>query len=238
MNIVWSLLLLSIIVSCGSENNDTDINEKLDLDSTEMDVLIEKSNDLENVAEHISVERERLNAILAAPLNLKNYKAEYGTSNSGSATKQDFFFKPDTVGFYYRYMMFHQLRNILNSHPSESDLFHKFRIIVYKYGTDVGGFYADNEELIGIECAIKNETLGELDLVGLERSEVEKKFGNPDRVEKKQTFYLSNQTVLSLYYDSLLDSVNTQSKVLGLKLVRVNASFDLEGEIPDYLSKL
>ncbi len=237
MKIVWSLLLLSIIVSCGNDNNDMGNNVVLDLDSTETAVLIEQTDDLKNVPEQISAERERLNALLANPLNLQNYKAEYGTSNSGSATKQDFFFKPDTVGFYYQYMLFYQLLNILKSHPSESDLFHEFRIIVYKYGEDVGSFYASNEELIGIECAIKNETLGELDLVGMERNEVIERFGHPDRVEKEQAIYLFNQTVLALYYDSLLDSTTNQSKVLGLKLVRVNERFDLEATIPDYLSK-
>ncbi|NOQ74125.1 MAG: hypothetical protein GQ574_19110 [Crocinitomix sp.] len=234
MKIILPFLLLIFFSACDNPSTEN-CHGGLSLeDSLHVDSLIQNLNESPDVS-IASEERQLLIDLLANPIDLENYKAEYGTSNSGNAIQEESYFQPDTVGFYYQYMLFHKLRNLLESHPSESDLFQNFRIITYKYGETVGNFYDTNEEFIAIECAMKNETLGELDLVGMELNEVEDKFGVPDRIGTMQSFYFANQTVLALNFGAAIDSQNNRSEVTWFKIVHVNEAFNLDDPIPTYL---
>ncbi|MFT5824468.1 MAG: hypothetical protein ACI8ZM_005736 [Crocinitomix sp.] len=235
MKVIMPFILLLLFANCDNQSSSNE-NDELSFNDSQALHLINEG--IEEVLEDQglpSIERQRMIDLLANPIDLENYKAEYGTSNSGAVTAHELFWLPDTAGFYYQYMLFHKLRNLLETHPSESDLFHNFRIIVYKYGESVGDFYATNEAFIGIECAMKNETLGELDLVGLEFNEIEDKFGVPNHIGSKQSFYFANRTVLALHFESEIDSANEHNKVTWFKIARVNKAFDLAQTIPAYL---
>ena len=233
MKILKSIFLLILIVGCNGESNKVESIKIEKEASVQLDTMLIDSTIM--VEEVLSPERIKLEELLNNPLDLENYKTEYGTSNNGAAATRDLYYQPDTMGFYYRYMLFHKLRNVLVSHPSESDLFYKFQIVVYKFGETVGDFYDANEELIAIECAMENETLGDLNLYGMENVEVEQKFGEPDRVEEMQSFYVNDNAVLSLHYTLMSDSMNERIKVDWFKLVHINSTFSLNKKIPDYL---
>jgi hypothetical protein len=233
MKALLPIMFLVLFSACGSSSTEPN-NEALDRADS---IVVAQIDSLINLPppEPVSEERARLEELLANPIDLVSYKAEYGTSNSGHASQHDLFFRPDTVGFYYRYMLFHKLRSVLPTRPSESDLFENFRLITYKYGDSPGNFYDSDEELIAIECAMENETLGELDLVGLGPHEIKKRFGKPDRSEMLDDLYYSNQTVLTINYTRLWDDPADSWRVNWFKLVRVSPEFDLSNPLPEFL---
>lgn len=169
-----------------------------------------------------------MRTLLLDPINLVAYKKEYGTSNSGSAGERGLFNTPEEEGFMYRYMLFHKLRNILPQRPSESFLFSHFVITVFKYGTEVGGFYDENEELMAIECGIDNPTLGEMNVYGMTRDEVIGKFGPPQIISDDLIFYQYQDRVLGVHFE--------HEKVNWYKFICLNPSIDLKTEIPDFFS--
>jgi hypothetical protein len=114
-------------------------------------------------------------------------------------------------------------------------LFKNFRLITYKYGDAPGNFYDTNEELIAIECAMENETLGDMDLVGMQPNEIIEKFGKPDRSEMIDDLYYSNQTVLNIHYSKFSDDAREEWSVVWFKLVRVSEEFDLSKPLPEFL---
>lgn len=224
-----------MLTACDSDSTST--NSEVNIPSD--DLYVDPSDLIEGLSpqDQVPNNRERLNELLSNPIDLASYKAEYGKSNSGNANPEEVYFQPDTIGFYYQFMLFYKLRKMLESHPSESDLFRDFRLITYKYGDNPGYFNDTNEELIAIECAMKNETLGELDFVGMGKVEFEEKYGVPDRINIMQAVYVFNQTVLSLHYVSTKDIPGDRIKVDWFKLVQVNDKFVLDEALPVYLTE-
>ncbi len=97
------------------------------------------------------------------PLDLKAYKKGNG-ANSGARTAKPFYFKPDTIGTYYEYFWFHQLR-----HPYPSQSFEGLKIKSYIYGPEIGTYEEVEEALIGVKAKLKDHRLKHLNLVGKDR---------------------------------------------------------------------
>jgi hypothetical protein len=218
--------LFVLLISCnGSEATPEGIADipssqesvEIDVDSTLIEDRLDKVETNTNLLK-----------LLENPIDLPAYKEKYGPSNSGGCKYEEKLFAiPDTIGLLYSYFLFHKLRRELPSHPSEGDLFNKFGITVYMYGETVGGFYDHNEELIMIECALDNPTLGELNWYGKDQKELQGEYGSPQFIDEDTWLYVHENNVISARFES--------SKLIWFKYVRLNKDINLEDEIPELL---
>jgi len=208
--------------SCGPEKiNDTENHAQQPV------VFDTMRSELE--ADSLSSNAELLKSVLENPIDLVAFKAEYGPANSGGTNGDSLFDLPETTGFLYCYMLFQKLRSALPSHPSESELFHNFRITVFKYGSKVGAYNDTNEVLMAIECGLDNTMLNQLNVYGLTREEVTQRFGEPQFILKMGAIYAIENKVLSVHFNLTTKTVDWY------KYARLNPSINLYERIPHFL---
>ena len=109
--------------------------------------------------------KEALHSLLQNPLDLEGYKQKKRGANGGASLPKSFDGKPDTVGHYYTYFWFHELRRRFRSESESTDA---TVVYSYIYGEEIGTYDAVEEELIGIKSRIEDDDLGKLNLVGKE----------------------------------------------------------------------
>jgi len=109
--------------------------------------------------------KEALHSLLQNPLDLKGYKQKKRGANGGASLPKSFDRKPDTVGHFYTYFWFHELRRRFRSESESTDA---TVVYSYIYGEEIGTYDAVEEELIGIKSRIEDDDLGKLNLVGKE----------------------------------------------------------------------
>jgi hypothetical protein len=218
-----------ILIAC-SGNQEPYLNGE-DQDTTSMTIVSEEPDEVHIDQDDPSIlsVNSKLKNLLDNPINLVQYKKDYGTSNSGSAGNKEFFETPDTVGMMFRYMLFHKLRMEIPSHPSEGDLFNGFIITVYRYGERVGNFYDTNEELMMIECSLDNPTLGELNWYGLSKRELVDNYDSAQYEVGDNWIYEHENKVISAHFSK-------DNKVDWFKYAKINRKIDLRDEIPEILT--
>jgi len=163
-----------------------------------------------------------ISKILENPINLEEYKRNYGTSHS-SPTNNNFYYKPDTLGFYYSYYFF-----IEQQRKFKGKSLRDFYITVYKYGSVVGNFYDTNEELIELKSKI-NMHLGELDIIGLEKKDVLNRFGNPFQTDTDFIIYSLNNIYLIIRLNN--------NNVVWFKYVKAESGYQSLDQFPKELLK-
>ena len=217
---------LLILVACGGspeeveeEHNPVTLPDTTDFNEIEPDFVL-------NTEDSITIPIA-LKELLDNPIDLQAYKEEYGESNGGGRSYSDDIYKPDTAGQYYRFMLFWKLRQVLPTHPDEGTLFNNFAITVYRYGDRIGDFYDTNEELIMIECAIDNTTLGDLNWYGKKKITLMDKYGAPQYEQDNcMIYYFDHKTITAHLTDGQVD---------WYKYVRLNEDVDLSEGIPGEL---
>ena len=197
-----------------------------EVESTALNKQEEKKQRDQVIEEKIDI-HPVLKTLLDHPMNLEAYKKKWGPSNSTGGKKSTAYHRPDVTGQFYRYMLFGKLRKELPSRPSGGDLFKKFIITVYKYGTEIGDFYDPNEELISVKCALDNPTLGDLNWYGKTRLELTNRYGEPQFEQNNGLIYYHDHKAISAHLEN--------DRVRWFKYVRLHSRIDLKEKIPAIL---
>ena len=216
-------ILLSCLYSCQEDMEDSvDLNEPEGVVNEEP---FEKGVDstINILTDSASL---RLQQLLENPLDLVDFKEQYGPSNSGGISmNSSVYYRPDTTGFYYQYMLFYGLKKALNQPVAEEDLFHKFRIQVYYLGEEVGRFSDTTELLVGMESAMTIPVLGELDLFGLDSIVIEDRFGSP-LIRKKDYWIYQHHS------NALIIGLEGKDHCAWWRYARLSEGVDLSKEQP------
>jgi hypothetical protein len=166
--------------------------------------------------------KNELASFLAAPIDLVAFKKKKGSSNSGAFKASSWIYRAKRPGFFYQYMLFSTPRGY-----SESDRFSGFRVVVYKFGKEVGDYYDTNEALVAIWSRLKDPDLVQADLVGRLVPEIKARFGEPLTVAGDILVYQRQGRALSLHTkDGAAD---------WFKYVWLSRDIDAYGGVPDLL---
>lgn len=157
-------------------------------------------------------------ALLTEPLNLKEFEKKNPMhSNSGGATKQTYYLKPNNKGFYYRYFLFN---NMVDHGPM---------IVTFQKDPKMQGYMDSSEVFIELNCDKPFKNLGKIDLVGKNSSDLIKKFGQNYLKSEKYHIYQHNNTILILF---------GLKKIEWFKVVKLNRSFKDFAEIKAFKALL
>ncbi len=152
--------------------------------------------------------------LLNAPLDLPEYKKEMRSANSGTSSGEKHFYKPNTVGTFYHYFWFHELRRQYGEQKARDAV----EIETYKYGTEIGDYSDTNELFISLKARQKDRHLKRLDLVGTDRSQIIDQFGMGDQSKPQFISYFHNDYWLLLHFEN--------EKVDWFEVTRVKSGFD------------
>ena len=217
--ILFLIFLCHITISCSNNVDEKENLKKRDLsftkDTTNAD-SIGRDSILQDTLMVIT-EKSYLESFLENPIDLQQFKKDYGPSNSGGMNG-GLLYKPDSAGMYLRFMLFNgnSDRN-RKLRISEGQKFKQLQFYVYRYGKTVGDFFDTNEILVGFKCKLEDESLGKANLVGKTEKEIIDLFGNGYSSYKNYRIYENNNRVLSLYI--------TESKVLWVKYYHLASPF-------------
>ncbi len=207
-----------ILMACGPSGTENSDEQSI------YDTIPPQNIDTSIIKEELN---ENLVSLLNEPLDLINFKKEYGSSHSGSGNFSNVFDQPDSLGFLYSYFFFYKLKQVTKNQYSTDDLFDGFRIYVYKFGEEVGRFSDTNEVLMGIECRLELSVLDDLNVVGMEKQGLTDWLGEPQIKESEQLYiYQIDNKVLSAHIEN-----NT---IDWFKYAVINDTIDLYWEVPDY----
>ncbi len=177
----------------------------------------------DSIADRLTWDKTKKNtkeliALLADPLNLKEFEKQNPMhSNSGGATKQTYYLKPNDKGFYYRYFLFN---NMVNHGPM---------IVTFQKDPKMQGYMDSSEVFIELNCDKPFKSLGKTDLVDQNLNELLKKFGENYLKSEKYRIYQNNNTLLVLY---------GSEKIEWFKVVRLNRSFKNFEDIQNFKTLL
>ena len=138
--------------------------------------------------------------LLTKPFDLQKFKKIKGESNSGGATKKSYYFKPDTVGMYYGFMLFKPLYGYIGETPSK-DIFleNGLEIITYKpFGKYKDKYIDPTETLIEVIARFNDNDLPELAFVGLDTVKIKKKLGDNFLRKDSCFIYTKDKNALTL----------------------------------------
>lgn len=171
----YFLLLISVLAfSCN-------INiQKEETKQPEQDPKAVKKEDTVSVEKKVNSytpstgpKRTALIELLENPIDLKVYKKKKRGANGTTRSMKVYDFKPDTLGNYYTYFWFHELRRRFRT---ESESVDAVFIDTYISGEEIGTYHNVEEVLIGIKSRISDEDLGMLNFVGKTVSELRAKY--------------------------------------------------------------
>lgn len=173
------LLLILLMPSCSRQ---TAQDEERINDTLSIDALTEVDSD----------KYPALIQLLNHPIDLQQYKLKKRGANSSAITQQPYYYQPDTVGTYFSYFWFQQLRD---KYPPEQ-LFKGLVIKTYVYGSEIGTYEGVTEELIGIKSKLSDPDLGTLDLVGKDLSFLKTELGLGPNFKEHYIVERLNQVIL------------------------------------------
>lgn len=160
--------------------------------------------------------------LLNHPLDLKEYKIKKRGANSSFISKAPWFYQPDTVGTYFSYFWFQQLRS---KYPPEQ-LFNGLVIKTYIHGHKVGTYEDVVEDLTGIKSRLPDPDLKDLDLVGKDLQFLETTYGIRPNYKEEYIIEEHNGIILIIH-------INNQ-KVQWFNYLRANLQLNHE-DIPEAL---
>jgi hypothetical protein len=144
--------------------------------------------------------KKTIDELLKNPFDLQKFKKVKGQSNSGGATKEPYYFKPDCKGMYYGFFLFRPMTGYIGEIPnndirSENGLY----ILTYKpFGKYQYEYFDPTETLIEVIAHFNDNDLPELAFVGLDTVKIKKKLGN-DFLRKDNCFiYTKDKNTLTL----------------------------------------
>lgn len=134
-------------------------------------------------------------SLLNHPLDIKEYKHKKRGANSSVINKEPWYYQPDTVGTYFSYFWFLQLRA---KYPAEQ-LFNGLVVKTYIHGKQLGNYDTVVEDLIGLKSRLADPDLGKLDLVGKEQQFLLTNFGIRPNYREEYIIEGVNGTLLIIY---------------------------------------
>lgn len=199
----WGLFCLTLtLVSCDNSEvtqEETNTKEKVFKAKTNpsadsQKVKLPQRDSIPSSSQSAESEQQKaLQKFLKMPLDFPAFKKVKGGSNSGSGGSKIPLYQPDTTGFYYRYLLFPPSKG-QRERPSMEGLV----VTVFYYGTEVGYWNLNNEELVGISCMKRDSDLGEADLIARDTSSLLNQWGVPQYKENGHWVYSHKNGLLHL----------------------------------------
>jgi hypothetical protein len=148
-------------------------------------------------------ERQSINLFLNNPFDLQKFKTKKGGSNSGWVRGENYFFKPQEEGVYFRFFLFYP-RGFVYDRNENRKLYVKpgdgLEIVTFKPpGKYRETFIDPTETLIQVTAAYNDPDLPELALVGLDSTSIKKRLGTPAIRKDSCLIYLYKEFGLSLH---------------------------------------
>lgn len=143
---------------------------------------------------------KNIDELLNNPFDLQRFKKAKGQSNSGGATKKQYFFKPDTAGVYYSFFLFPCLCGYIGDTPSKNvHMENGLQIITYKpLGKYENDYLDPTETLIEVTARFNDNDLPELAFVGLDTIKIKQRLGDNFLRKDNCFIYTKNKRALTL----------------------------------------
>ncbi|MFT6503478.1 MAG: hypothetical protein ACJASQ_003615 [Crocinitomicaceae bacterium] len=175
------------------------------------------------------VQYGKMDSLLLHPFDLPAFKRKKrGANSSGGGLKQAYYFRPDTVGMYYRYFLFGGSTKAYLGKRKSNLVRHRnpVEITVYKVKDDDWNSYNDpNEYLIQLEAIYNDFDLPELAFIGWTRSEIAKNFGAPFYTKNNCMVYSKDNHVILFHF--------LGNRVDWLKYTNLNSNLEKDSELPN-----
>ena len=213
---LFILLLFILFSRCNTKNK----NEFKQLDTVSQIDTVLKSELIYN---------EQLKNYLDKPLDFEKFRKQknHNEQSHGINPKSDIYFKPDTVGFYYRFFMFERPAIYSSDEWIELCKEDGIRVIVYMFGREIKS--SVKKELIEIKSRVNDPDLLESNFVGMEKIEITSKFGKP---------YLETNSFLHYVYENKMISLNMlNDSVIYFRYLKTNMKID-SNMIENHLDKV
>jgi hypothetical protein len=173
-------------------------------------------------------EKTSTDALLKNPFDLQKFKKAKGPSNSGGADVQNYYYKPEEKGVYFRFFIFRSLNTFIysdNGNKKHGVAYGTgFQIVTYKPLGNYRDAYLDpTETLIEVVASYNDPDLPELALVGLDTVNVKKKLG--DNFIRKDNYF-----IYSADKNALVLSIN-EGVVKCLKYARLNTKLSKDSSM-------
>ncbi len=162
--------------------------------------------------------------VMTNPFDLPGFKKQAGGANSGNDKVEPYYYKPDTIGRNYHYFWFYKLRHKFKDNELAVNGIHLY---TYIYGSKVGEYAKVDEELIAVKAKVNFYGLGELNIVGRSKKEVEEGFGKAQLIYNGFDVYFYNKTYLLLNYEN--------GKVSWFRYIKTNLTLDMIDQLPQEL---
>lgn len=173
------------------------------------------------LTEIIAGKKIALFSFMNRPIKLKEYKKSQGQSNSGIWGHKPYFYRPDTVGTYYRYFLF---QKFFRKHGNKS--VNGLVIGTYVYGKTIGDYNKVEEELMSIKAKY-NEPKLHFDLVGYTKDQVVELFGKGENRDTQNLVYFHDHSILILHFE--------QEKVAWFRYLRIKDPINVVKDVPNEL---
>jgi hypothetical protein len=170
----------------------------------------------DSIPDRLSWDKSKKNSkelakLLTDPFDLQAFnKLKKGRSNNGGHNERDYFYKPKEKGFYYYYFVF----NYFEAHGP--------RVVVYQKGDKIGGYMDTAEVFIQVSSDRPDKDLGKLDLAGLSKPELIKKYGDN---------YIKNADTIAYQNNGHLLLLIGSKKVDWFKVTKLSKPFKTYEEI-------
>lgn len=182
--IYYCILLLTFTLGCSPKE-----------DQKELVPPPKKEQPVEIVSEDTIVPPASLDSfqmLIEYPEDIMLYKSRKRGANNGSAHAKKYYHTPDTIGFFYHFLLFYPKPPRI--HPSE--MFDGMGLIVYRYGKQIGHYGDTNEEFISLWSKVNEPELRTFDLVGKSASDITALLGDNYFTKDKLRIYTSTNKVL------------------------------------------
>lgn len=182
----------------------------------------------QQLAEYFAEKNIPLIHLYNETLDLVEYKKRKEGATNGIIQKKQYYYQPDSVGIYNRYLLFKQL---LSKHR-EAELFNSIEIKTFIYGNTVGDYETVDEDLIGIKSKISDPHLQNMDFVGKNESYIEEYYGL--ELIKGSDFIIDefDSDILILHFRT--DSSGTRT-VDWFNFLRTNLNIESSDYLPEEL---
>ena len=166
-----------------------------------------------------------LRDLMENPINIEWYLENYPPTNKKLVVDPDqnsLFAVSDSIGQLYTYSVFENMKEKLEEPVEDKELNTNFLITVLRHNDST-----KNEGIKAIQCTYANTTLGDLNVFGMTKEELETKFGKAKFNLENQLLFVLKNNVISIHF--------TNQKADWYKFARLNPTLNLEEEIPPYL---
>lgn len=230
MHYRYSMLIAGLLslISCGPEKPPSDTKESTrQPDTVVISTPIKKDSVPETEASKTPEVNSKLTELLRHPLDIKAYKTKKRGANSSTIRRRPYFYKPDTIGIFYEYMMFERIKGY-----RETETFTGLRLKTYIYGTEIGWYENVEEEFIGIKSRLIDHDLGPLNLVNKTTDELSTLYAIDFPKQDSLVVAANEGDVLILHYRPDSSGID---RIDWFNLLRTNLSVQSTNDLPEAL---